>query len=37
MQKQHTRDTQGMLVSERITSGTYYLFDGLGSTVALTG
>ncbi len=33
----YTRDNQGTLVSERTPSGTYYyLFDGLGSTVALT-
>lgn len=32
-----TRDTKGMLISERTSSGTfYYLFDGLGSVVGLT-
>ncbi len=33
----YTRDNQGTLISERTPSGTYYyLFDGLGSTIALT-
>lgn len=33
----YTRDDRGNLVSERLPSGTYYyLFDGLGSVVALT-
>lgn len=33
----YIRDNQGTLISERTPSGTYYyLFDGLGSTVALT-
>lgn len=33
----YTRDNKGTLISERTPNGTYYyLFDGLGSTVALT-
>lgn len=33
----YTRDDRGNLVSERLANGTYYyLFDGLGSVVALT-
>ncbi|HEX2273999.1 MAG TPA: RHS repeat-associated core domain-containing protein [Acidimicrobiales bacterium] len=33
----YTRDDRGNLVSQRLPSGTYYyLFDGLGSVVALT-